>query len=196
MSLIRMPSTRAVLGISLTLVFATLFFSPSSSMESRGGSPNPIAGLRVAIKQTNTSPLTINSTAYNGNEHTVTFLVYNSPLDTAAPSIDLLTITPDGASEPLDLPKLQIQRQWPPSPDSLIQLEPGASQTAEIILKDFITSKLTKKAFVTLKGRWDMVWNKQKDDITAEIMEKAQLQDDPDMFTGNFATESLEISTA
>lgn len=194
MSLNRIPSVRAVLGISLTLVIAALFFSPSSSMASRGSSPNPIAGLHVAIKQTSTSPLTITSTVVNDNEHTVTFLVYNSPLDTAAPSIGLLTITLDGASEPLDLPKLQIQRQWPPGLGSLIQLEPGASKTAEIVFKDFITSKLTKKAFVTLKGRWDMVWNKQKDDVTAEMMEQAQLQPNPEMFSGSFATESLEIS--
>lgn len=195
MSLIRVPSPRAVLGISLILVLAALFFSPSSSMESRANSSNPIAGLRVAIKQTSTSPLTITSTVVNNNEHAVTFLVYNSPLDTAAPSIGLLAITPDGASEPLDLPRLKIQRQWPPSPDSLIQLKPGASQTAEIVLKDFITSKLGKKASVTLNGRWDMVWNKEKDDITSEMMEKAQLQVDPDTFSGNFASENLEIST-
>ncbi|GFP54801.1 hypothetical protein ACSS6W_002680 [Trichoderma asperelloides] len=159
-------------------------------------SPNPIAGLRVTIEHTSTHPLTITSTVVNDNEHTVTFLVYNSPLDTAAPSIGLLTITPDGASEPLDLPKLQIQRQWPPSPESLIQLEPGASQTADIVLKDFVTSKLTKKASVTLKGRWDMVWNKQKDAVTAEMIEHAQLHPDPDTFSGSFAAEGLEISTA
>lgn len=195
MNLLR-PSVRAVLGISLTLVLATFFFSPSYSMESRGDSLSPIAGLRVAIKQTSTSPLTIASTVVNDNEHTVTFLVYNSPLDTAAPSIGLLTITLDGASEPLDLPKLQIQRQWPPSPESLIQLQPGASQTAEIVLKDFIASKITGKASAILKGRWDMVWNKQKDDVTAEMMEQAQLQAEPDVFSGSFASEELEISTA
>lgn len=195
MNLLR-PSVRAVLGISLTLVLATFFFSPSYSMESRGDSLSPIAGLRVAISQTSTSPLTIASTVVNDNEHTVTFLVYNSPLDTAAPSIGLLTITLDGASEPLDLPKLQIQRQWPPSPESLIQLQPGASQTAEIVLKDFIASKITGKASAILKGRWDMVWNKQKDDVTAEMMEQAQLQAEPDVFSGSFASEELEISTA
>lgn len=195
MNLLR-PSVRAVLGISLTLVLATFFFSPSYSMESRGDSLSPIAGLRVAIKQTSTSPLTIASTVVNDNEHTVTFLVYNSPLDTAAPSIGLLTITLDGASEPLDLPKLQIQRQWPPSPESLIQLQPGASQTAEIVFKDFIAAKITGKASAILKGRWDMVWNKQKDDVTAEMMEQAQLQAEPDVFSGSFASEELEISTA
>ncbi|KAL7918029.1 hypothetical protein ACQKWADRAFT_305231 [Trichoderma austrokoningii] len=97
-------------------------------MESRDNSSSPTAGLRVAISQSGTSPLTITSTVVNDNEHTVTFLVYNLPLATAAPSIGLLSITPDGASQPLDLPELQIQRQWPPGPDSLIQLEPSASE--------------------------------------------------------------------
>ncbi|PNP44619.1 hypothetical protein TGAMA5MH_03752 [Trichoderma gamsii] len=165
-------------------------------MESRDNSSSPVAGLRVEIKQTSTSPITITSTVVNDNDHTVTFLVYNSPLDTAAPSIGLLTITPDGASEPLDLPKLQIQRQWPPSPESLIQLQPGASQTADIVLKDFIASKIAGKASVALKGRWDMVWNKQKDDVTPEMIEQAQLQAEPDVFSGSFASESVEISPA
>lgn len=196
MNLPRIPGMRAVVGINFTLVLATFCFLPSYSMESRGSSPNPIASLRVAIKQTSTSPLTITSTVVNDNEHTVTFLVYNSPLDTAAPSIGLLIITPDGASEPLDLPKLQVQRQWPPSSQSLIQLQPGASQAAEIVLKDFIASKIAGKASVMLKGRWDMVWNKQKDDVTAEMVEQAQLQAEPDVFSGSFASEDLEISTA
>ncbi|KAM0265714.1 hypothetical protein ACHAQJ_000148 [Trichoderma viride] len=195
MGLVRIPSVRVILGFSLTSILAAFFFWPASSMESHGYISNPIAGLRVAIEQTRTSPLTITSTVVNDNRHAVTILLYNSPLDTAAPTIGLLAITPDGAPEPLDLPKLQLRREWPPSPDSLIQLGPGASQTAEIVLQDFITSQITKKASVFLKGHWDMVWNKQKDGITADMLEQAQLQPNPNMFTGGFATESLEIST-
>jgi hypothetical protein len=195
MNLTRNPSVRAILRVSFTLVLASFFISPSYSMESRSNSSSPIAGLRVTIKQTSTSPLIITSTVINDNEQTVTFLVYNSPLDSAAASIGLLNITPNGSSEPLDLPKLQIERQWPPSPDSLIQLHSRASQTADIVLSDFIASKFTGKASVTLKGRWDMVWTKQKDHLTAELIEQAQLQGEPDVFSGSFASESLEIST-
>jgi hypothetical protein len=195
MSFGHIPSVRVIFGFSLTLALATFFFWPASSMESRSYGSNPIANLRVTIEQTSTSPLIITSTVVNDNEHPVTILLYNSPLDTAAPTIGLLTITPDGALGPLDLPKLQLRREWPPSPDSLIQLEPGASQAAEIVLKDFITSQITKKASVVLKGHWDMVWNRQKDDITADMIEHAQLHPNPDMFTGGFATESLDIST-
>ncbi|EHK23616.1 uncharacterized protein TRIVIDRAFT_36613 [Trichoderma virens Gv29-8] len=164
-------------------------------MESDSTKSNPIDRLRVTIKQTKTSPLTITSTVVNGNTHPVTILLYNSPLDTVAPTIGLLTITPDGALQPLELPEIQIRREWPPPRDSLIQLEPGASQTADIVLRDFITSQLGKKASVVLKGHWDMVWSKQKDEISIGMIEQAQLQPNPDMFTGSFATESLEITT-
>ncbi|KAL7951568.1 hypothetical protein V8C42DRAFT_304482 [Trichoderma barbatum] len=194
MSLVHGLSIRAVFGLSLTLAFATFFLWPASSMESHSKS-NPIDNLRLTIEQTKTSPLTITSTVVNDNTHPVTILLYNSPLDTAAPTIGLLTVTPDGALQPLELPEIQIRREWPPSFDSLIQLGPGASQTAEIVLGDFITSQLNKKASVVLKGHWDMVWSKQKDDITIDMLEQAQLQPNPDLFTGGFVTESLEITT-
>ncbi|KAF3068105.1 putative secreted protein [Trichoderma lentiforme] len=164
-------------------------------MESLSSNSSPVDRLRVTIEQTTSSPLTITSTVVNENTYPVTFLLYNSPLDTIAPTIGLLTITPEGALQPLELPEIQIRREWPPSPDSLIQLEPGASQTAEIVLKDFITSQLDKKASVVLKGHWDMVWTKQKDDITVDMIEQSQAQPNPDMFTGSFATGSLEITT-
>ncbi|KKP00330.1 hypothetical protein THAR02_07570 [Trichoderma harzianum] len=195
MSLIYYPSIRAVFGLSLALTIFTFFLWPAASMESHGSNSSPIDGLRVTIEQTKTSPLTITSTVVNGNTYPVTFLLYNSPLDTIAPTIGLLTITPEGALQPLELPEIQIRREWPPNPDSLVQLGPGASQTAEIILKDFITSQLDKKASVVLKGHWDMVWTKQKDDITVDMLEQAQARPNPNMYTGSFATESLEITT-
>ncbi|KAL6820773.1 hypothetical protein V8C40DRAFT_251321 [Trichoderma camerunense] len=195
MSFAYFPSIRAIFGLSLALTFATFFLWPAASMESHSSKSSPIDRLSVTIEQTKTSPVTITSTVVNGNTYPITFLLYNSPLDTIAPTIGLLTITPDGALQPLELPEIQIRREWPPSPDSLIQLGPGASQAAEIVLKDFITSQLDKKASVVLRGHWDMVWTKQKDDITVDMIEQAQSQPNPDMFTGSFATESLEITT-
>ncbi|KAM6479107.1 hypothetical protein HDV62DRAFT_166037 [Trichoderma sp. SZMC 28011] len=194
MSLTYFPSIRAIFGLSLALTFVTFFLWPAASMESHSSNSSPVDRLRVTIKQTKTSPLAITSTVVNENTYPVTFLLYNSPLDTIAPTIGLLTITPDGALQPLELPEIQIRREWPPSPDSLIQLGPGESQSAEIVLKEFITSQLDKKASVVLKGHWDMVWTKQKDNITVDMLEQAQAQPNPDMFTGSFATESLEIT--
>ncbi|KAL7938763.1 hypothetical protein V8C35DRAFT_289118 [Trichoderma chlorosporum] len=195
MSLTYCPSLRAVFGFSLALTFATLFLWPAASMDSRSTKSNPIDRLRVTIQQTKTSPLIITSTVVNDNTYPVTFLLYNSPLDALAPTIGLLTITPDGAQQPLELPKIQIRRVWPPSPDSLIQLEPGAGQSADIVLREFITSQIENRATVVLKGHWNMVWSKQKHEITAGMIEQAQLQPSPDLFTGDFATESLEITT-
>ncbi|OTA08553.1 hypothetical protein A9Z42_0002510 [Trichoderma parareesei] len=163
-------------------------------MEHLGSKASPIDRLRVTIAQSKTSPPTITSTVFNGSPNPVTVLLYNSPLDTAAPTIGLLTITPDGSAQPLELPRVELRREWPPKPESLIQIGPSESQSADIVLKEFITSQLGKKASVVLKGSWDMVWNKQKDDVTAEMLEQAQKQPNPDIFTGTFSTDSLEIT--
>ncbi|PTB69174.1 hypothetical protein BBK36DRAFT_1193449 [Trichoderma citrinoviride] len=165
-------------------------------MEGLGSKSSPIDRLRVTIEQTESSPLTITSTVFNDNEYPVTILLYNSPLDTAAPTIGLLTITPDGAAQPLDLPRIQLRREWPPKPESLIQVEPGKSHSAEIVLRDFITSQLEKKASVVLKGKWDMVWSRQKEDVTVEMLEKGQRQGHPDMFTGAFSAGSLDVTVS
>ncbi|TFB07378.1 putative secreted protein [Trichoderma ghanense] len=196
MSFVHSLNIRSILGLSLFITFASFFLWPATSMENLGHKSNPIDRLRVAIKQTKISPPTITSTVFNDNPYPVTILVYNSPLDTAAPTIGLLTITPDGSAQPLELPRIQLRREWPPKTESLVQIGPGESQSAEIVLKEFITSQLEKKASVVLKGNWHMVWNKQKDEITVEMLEQAQQQPNPDMFTGAFSTESLEITVA
>ncbi|KAH0492922.1 hypothetical protein TgHK011_007849 [Trichoderma gracile] len=165
-------------------------------MEHLGTKSSPIDRLRVTIEQTNISPVTITSTVFNGNAYPVTVLLYNSPLDTAAPTIGLLTITPDGSAQPIELPRIELRREWPPRPESLVQIGPGESQSADIVLKEFITAQLEKKASVVLKGKWDMVWSRQKDDVTVEMLEQAQKQPNPDMFTGGFSTDSLEITVA
>ncbi|KAL7962209.1 hypothetical protein V8C34DRAFT_301524 [Trichoderma compactum] len=126
-------------------------------MESSSSNSSPIDRLRMTIEHTKTSPLTITSTVVNENTQPVTFLLYDSPLDTLAPTIGLLIITPDGALQPLELPEIQ--------------------------------------ASIVLKGHWDMVWAKQKDDITVDMIEQGQAQPNPDVFTGSFATEGLEITT-
>ncbi|KAL6893056.1 hypothetical protein HDV57DRAFT_219320 [Trichoderma longibrachiatum] len=196
MSVVHILSIRSILGLSLFITFATFLLWPAASMENLGGKSNPIDRLRVTLQQTKTSPLTITSTVFNGNLYPVTLLLYRSPLDTAAPTIGLLTVTPDGSAQPLELPRLQLRREWPPKPESLVQIDPGESQSADIVLREFITSQLEKKAFVVLKGTWDMVWRKAKGEVTVELLEQAEKQPDPDMFTGEFSTDSIEITVA
>ncbi|KAL6875268.1 hypothetical protein J3F83DRAFT_730564 [Trichoderma novae-zelandiae] len=196
MSFIHSQSILSILWLSLSIVFTTFFLWPTASMESLGSRSSPIDRLRVTIEQTKAPPLTITSTVFNDNAYPVTILLYNSPLDTAAPTIGLLTVTPDGSAQPLELPQIQLRREWPPKPDSLIQIGPGESQSAEIVLQELITSQLEKRASVVLQGNWDMVWSRQRDDVTVEMLERAQQQPDPDMFTGRFSTESLEITVA
>ncbi|KAK5995269.1 putative secreted protein [Cladobotryum mycophilum] len=154
---------------------------------------NPIDNLEVTIKQTNDSPLTITATVTNKNQHPVAVLKYNSPLDSLAFKLGLISITPDGASEPLNWPTIQIRRVWPPRADSFVHLEPGASHSSEITVEDRFTSedRIGKKAAVELKGRWDMVWNKSKDNITEEELDNTD--SNPNVFNGDYSSNIVEI---
>lgn len=116
-------------------------------------------------------------------------------MDPLALRLGLFTITPEGASAPLELRTIQVRRMWPPKPDALINLEPGASEKAEIILDDERTvsvKDLGKKASIQLKGRWDNVWNKSKNSITAEDLENASIS--PQVFNGDYGTDRLDIT--
>ncbi len=89
---------------------------------------NPIDKLAIALHQTSGSPATVRATVTNNNDHPVTVLTYQSPLDPAALALGLLSITPSGASQPLELPTIKMSRQWPPPGDALVSLDAGEEE--------------------------------------------------------------------
>ncbi|KAH7175441.1 hypothetical protein EDB81DRAFT_769825 [Dactylonectria macrodidyma] len=155
--------------------------------------PGPISGIRVSLKQKSTSPPTVIVQVTNTNSEPVTFLSYGSPLDGLAVQLGLLSITPDGAAVPLEIPILEVQRKWPPQAESLITIAPGQSQQQDLVIKDTIVSPedVGARAIVQLKGKWQAVWGKAKEDISNEAMEKAGIADDA--YSGLFLSNELEI---
>jgi hypothetical protein len=180
----------AIVVVSFCGGFASSSDLVSSMMESRG-STGAIEGLVVTLKQSSTSPPSVTVSVKNTNPDPITVLRYDSPLDSLALQLGLLSITPDGASEPLDLPRVQIRRKWPPSSDALIEIAPGESAENEIVLKEPVISEeqLGSKASVQLKGRWTSVWSKPKADI-----DMSSWNDMPDVLSGDFASNNLVIN--
>jgi hypothetical protein len=134
-----------------------------------------ISQLHVSLSQASKSPPTISVKVTNNSPSPVTILSWESPLDEVALSLGLFTITPPGASEPLDITRIMVSRKTPPSDDSLISLAPGESRENQVVLKELLVplEKLKgKKSKVQVSGRWMGVWPKPRDELSNEAIEK------------------------
>lgn len=201
MALVRYsPALRVVTGFLAATILLTLFYATSTSNSNTNNmaprSSDPISGLKVSLEQAGSAaaPLTIVATVTNTNDKPVTVLEYDSPLDSLALQLGLLKITPEGATEPMELPIIQFRRVWPPSKDSLITIPAGGSAKNEIPLKEPLIKPqdLSGKPSVKLVGQWRAVWEGGKAGISEASL------DDPigrgDVFTGDFASDSLELN--
>ncbi|CAI6048334.1 unnamed protein product [Clonostachys chloroleuca] len=177
----------------------------SSSDQERGISPaatpgqseaeSPIPGLEVSLTQVKTSssyPPVVTVTVTNRNSFAVTLLTYDSPVDRAALRLGIVLVTPEGAAGPLELPRIQFRRVWPPGPEQLVTLAPGGQTTSEIEFDDVVLDPAQLAgAKVVVKGRWKAVWKMVKEDIGQASL------DDPDgnpgAFQGEFQSDELEL---
>ncbi|CAG9999245.1 unnamed protein product [Clonostachys byssicola] len=155
---------------------------------------SPIPGLEVSLTQVKTpssSPPVVTVTVTNRNSFPVTLLTYDSPVDRAALRLGIVLVTPEGAAGPLELPRIQFRRVWPPGPEQLVTLAPGARTSSEIEFDDgiFDDPAQLRGAKVVVKGRWKAVWKMVKEDIG-----RASLDDpdgNPDAYQGEFQSDEL-----
>jgi hypothetical protein len=159
-----------------------------------GQSDSGLQGLQISLvqKQDASTP-TIIVKVSNFNTSRVSILSYNSPLDPLALQLGLLHITPAGASEPLDLPRIQLRRVWPPTAEHLISIEPGQIATSEVELKSIMVNPddLGPNPTIQLKGWWQAVWTRGKDEVHKESLENPQHA--ADAFHGEFLSEPLQM---
>ncbi|PHH89740.1 hypothetical protein CDD83_5392 [Cordyceps sp. RAO-2017] len=156
----------------------------------------PIAGLDVSLRQSGTSPPTVTVSVTNRNRGPVTFLSYDSPLDSMALQLGLLSITPPGeAARPLELLTFEVSRIWPPPADALISLAAGGREENEISLEEPVVpmGEIPSKASVRMSGKWQAVWPCPKDEIGEDALEN--LHANTDVSTGNFVSNVLEVAT-
>lgn len=202
-SLRSQPISRVLLG-ALILVALVLTYRSSTrqpgianfvKMTDRSAA-NPITKLEVSLKQISSSPAKIQVSVTNKNDYPVTVLSYDSPLDTMALKLGLVSITPAGTSKALSLPKVSVRRMMPPPDDALIPIAPGESVTNDIVFggrdsgEEVLSS--VSKASVHLSGKWQAVWAKEKDDL--EEVNLGGVHPDPDVHHGDFSSEVIEVS--
>lgn len=160
-------------------------------------SVSPVAGLKVTLEQATaiSSSPTIIATVTNTNESPVTILDYSSPLDSLALQLGLLSLQPNGAKEPLDLPTIQLRRVWPPGMDSLVTISAGESIKNEIELKEpaVKVEELRGKTYeIKMTGKWQAVWKGEKKDVDVAVLDAPG--GSADVFKGEYVSESIDVT--
>lgn len=154
-----------------------------------------LSHLTVSIRQTATNPPTLALDVTNNEpDTTLTILTWDSPLDPAALPLGLFSITPEGASQPLDIPTIQIRRVMPPPRDSFVTLRPGETRTQEHILRESIVTpgELGPKPTVVIKGTWMGVWTVPVEELTPDRLE--YMYTDEGRWTGPFESKPFEVT--
>jgi len=155
---------------------------------------NALAKVVVDLKQTGNSPPTLAVTVTNNHDAVLTLLNWDSPLDPAAVALGVFSITPEGASAPLDLPTITFRRVMPPPPENLITLQPGKSTTVAVSFQEpaVPVTELGKKARVRCQGTWAATWpGFTAEQLTPEVLDKLQFSDQA--VTGPFQSEEIEL---
>ncbi|KAK2001526.1 hypothetical protein LX36DRAFT_653272 [Colletotrichum falcatum] len=152
-----------------------------------------LASLAVRIRQTSSSPPTLALSVTNNHDAPLTILRWKTPLDPLAVQLGLINITPEGKSEPIELPTIELRRVMPPPQDALVTLQPGERREQEVILKEPIVplDQLGKTARVAVKGKWGTVWPTTADKLSKETIEKLQFGDG--VLTGEFDSEAVDL---
>ncbi|KAM5346347.1 hypothetical protein ACJ41O_009352 [Fusarium nematophilum] len=203
MGLIACTSTRIIVSVLITIgLFA--FFSPSTPsvivplpFDMAQPDTSPMPGLKVSLEQqaaTTSSPPAVRVSVKNDNQMPVTVLTYGSPLDPLALQLGLLSITPAGEAQPLEIPQLEVQRQWPPEEDALVELQPGETREVSVEIKEPAVpmEKLQGSAKVVVRGKWQAVWAKKKSELGEKELEAGAAG--KSAFSEEFESNSLDIT--
>ncbi|CAH0020785.1 unnamed protein product [Clonostachys rhizophaga] len=181
-------------ALALFFLYNTAWNLPQFDLGNHEPTMTTIAGLKLSISHTpGSSPPEIVATVTNDNAFPVSILKYESPLDPLVLALGKLQITPAGADAPLDLPKIAVRRVWPPTRDQLVTLEPGESQQNPVPLREQVVppGDLAGEVSIEIKGRWQAVWSKRKEDIDDGSLENPNVS--PEVEHGEYATAKLKL---
>ncbi|KAK2027830.1 hypothetical protein LX32DRAFT_640558 [Colletotrichum zoysiae] len=189
------PLIFAVLVIVLILTAGNRNGAPRDTMTTQESQSTgaALANLAVRIRQTSSSPPTLAFSVTNNHDIPLTILRWKTPLDPLAIQLGLVYITPEGKSEPIELPTIELRRVMPPPQDALVTLQPGERKEQEVVLKEPIVplDQLGKTARVAVKGKWGTVWPTTADNLSEENIEKLQFGDG--VLTGDFESEAVDL---
>ncbi|KKY34267.1 hypothetical protein UCDDA912_g05756 [Diaporthe ampelina] len=128
----------------------------------------------------------------------LTLLKWDSPLDPVALQLGLVSVTPAGASAPIDMPTIKVSRAVPPGADELVTLRPGESAGCVVELRDMFVPQVAwarGEAMVSMKGRWAAVWpGLGKDDLLGDLQKLSALGGGGDgVLTGEWESPAIGI---
>ncbi|KAI2632634.1 hypothetical protein GGS26DRAFT_84859 [Hypomontagnella submonticulosa] len=150
--------------------------------------------LKVSVRQVSiSSPPKLAIAVTNTHSSPVTILTWNSPLDSLALQLGLVSFVPAGSDAAIQIPTIQIRRKMPPGPESFVEIGAGQTKEQELELKGPIVplDKLRGKMSAVCSGEWMAVWLSEADAITKASLEKAGASEDA--FKGHFQSEAVEI---
>jgi hypothetical protein len=158
--------------------------------------------LEISISQASASSAAPSLSISVKNTHPstpVTLLKWDSPLDPLALQLGLISVTPAGASAPVDMPIINVRRAMPPGTDSLVVLQPGESVSSVVDLRDSFVPGETwdkGKAKVGMKGQWGAVWpGLTKDDLLADPEKLSALGGGDGALTGEWESPTISVGT-
>ncbi|KAF4970577.1 hypothetical protein FZEAL_10008 [Fusarium zealandicum] len=195
MGLLTSNAGRALLVSLILTVSLVAFFTPSipETVSNTYHMAFPLRDLDVSLEQIQKSPPTVLVSVKNTRENNVTVLTYGSPLDPLAIQLGMLYITPEGQRSALEIQQLEVQRQWPPTEDALVQINAGETHSVEITIMEPVVPmyKLDKKARVQLSGKWQAVWPAEKSKIPKDVIEAGGTGEHA--VSGGFSSNKIDI---
>ena len=181
--------------LCLSATAAYFFWNWRSDSEAKmAGIDHPRPQLAVSLRQATSPTPGVVLKVTNSGPTPVTILTWESPLDPLALQLGLVSLTPEGAKEPSDIPVIQVSRQLPPGEDSLVSLDPGASKENEITFREPIVplNQMKGKVAVSCKGRWMSVWSARRSELSAETIGNLGAGDGTS-FSDDFRSNSIEM---
>ncbi|KAI2038901.1 hypothetical protein LOZ44_006812 [Ophidiomyces ophidiicola] len=130
----------------------------------------------------------LEATVHNDDDAVLTVLAWNNLLDPSAGLLGVFEVRDRDSGQDIPTAIIQMSRMLPPLPDHLVEIRPGESTVARVVL-DAITLPPNRTYSVVAKGRWQSVWRLPKDEVVAK-----HLSDQETILVGDFLSNPIEVS--
>ena len=194
---------RTLLPVLAFLIFTLLLWNTGkssttlSSIMSSSSKFDPSTALGVSISDagSSSSPPSIKLTVTNNHNEPVTVLRWDTPLDSMALKLGVLSIYKDGT--PLDLPTINVRRLMPPPEDEFVTLKPGEAVVNEVELgPPVVSEELGLKGSsveVQASGEWAYAWPLDNQAVLSQFREKVGGADSDGASRGHFASNKHSV---
>ena len=114
-------------------------------------------------------------------------LTWNTPLDQMAVILGVFEIHDRETGGLLPMDTIQVMRSLPPLPEHLVEIQPGGSAAAHVVLREANLSP-GRTYSIQAKGWWQAVWRMSKEEVIAKYLE-----DQSGAIAGDFLSNTVEV---